>query len=125
MIHGNRVGNRTLPRIYGIALAALLVLGIQEMAQARTPAIDGPQPRHDATRGQLLYSTHCIACHGAQMHWRDKRLAVDRPSLLGQVRRWAQMSGLAWGEAEMADVAQYLNEAFYHYPDIPNPSVGK
>ena len=121
MIQVNRAGRRSLRRICGIALAVLLVLGIEETALARTPAIDRPQPRRDATRGQLLYSTHCIACHGAQMHWRDKRLAVDRPSLLGQVRRWAQMSGLAWGENEIADVAQYLNEAYYHYPEIPIP----
>jgi mono/diheme cytochrome c family protein len=121
MIHVNRAGKHSLRRICGTALAALVVLGIQETAQARTPAIDRPQPRRDATRGQLLYSTHCIACHGAQMHWRDKRLAVDRPSLLGQVRRWAQMSGLAWGEAEMADVAQYLNDTYYRYPEPPAP----
>jgi mono/diheme cytochrome c family protein len=28
-------------------------------------------------RGELLYSTYCIGCHTAQIHWRDKTLATD------------------------------------------------
>ena len=30
-----------------------------------------------ATRGQLLYGTHCIQCHTTQMHWREQRLARE------------------------------------------------
>ncbi|MEK7738201.1 MAG: cytochrome c, partial [Pseudomonadota bacterium] len=46
------------------------------------------QPVRDATRGELLYSTHCIACHDAQVHWRDKKLARNWISLLAEVRHW-------------------------------------
>lgn len=27
------------------------------------------------SRGELLYTTHCIACHTTEMHWRDRRAA--------------------------------------------------
>lgn len=31
----------------------------------------------DAVRGELLYATHCIACHSDKVHWRDKKLVTD------------------------------------------------
>lgn len=68
------------------------------------------------TRGQLLYTTHCIACHTTQMHWRDDRLAYDWDSLKFQVRRWQGNSGLHWSDADIVDVARYLNGAIYQYP---------
>lgn len=35
-----------------------------------------PQPLPTASRGELLYSTHCIACHSTQIHWREKNWLV-------------------------------------------------
>lgn len=75
-----------------------------------------PQPLPDVTRGQLLYSTHCIACHSTQVHWRDKKLATDRASLQTEVRRWQKVIGLGWGEDDIEEVARYLNARYYHYP---------
>jgi len=40
-------------------------------------------PTHSLSRGELLYSTHCIACHTAQVHWRDKKQATDWELLTG------------------------------------------
>ena len=68
------------------------------------------------SRGQLLYSTHCIACHTTEMHWRDKKAATDWPSLRFQVRRWQGNAGLGWSEADILEVARYLNESIYRYP---------
>lgn len=73
------------------------------------------QPMRDATRGELLYSTHCIACHSAQVHWRDKKHATDWISLQAEVRRWQKYSGLGWDEDDIAAVARYLNALHYHY----------
>jgi hypothetical protein len=39
------------------------------------------------SRGQLLYTTHNVACHTKQMHWRDGRAARKWTSLKFQVRR--------------------------------------
>jgi mono/diheme cytochrome c family protein len=79
------------------------------------PAYAGSQPLPDATRGELLYSTHCIACHSMQVHWRDKKLVSDQNSLQAEVRRWAKISRLAWSEDDIEEVARYLNVRYYHY----------
>ncbi len=72
--------------------------------------------KKEATGGELLYTTYCVACHNTQVHWRNKKLAKDWPSLLFEVRRWQKSSGLSWGEGDVALVARYLNERYYHYP---------
>lgn len=74
-----------------------------------------------ATRGELLYTTHCIACHTAKMHWRDKRQATDWESLKAQVRRWQATAGLRWSEGDIAEVARHLNDTIYHYPRTRDP----
>ncbi len=79
------------------------------------PANADAQPIRDATRGELLYSTHCIACHSAKVHWRDKQLVTDWTSLQAQVRHWEGFSGLGWGDDDVVQVARYLNALHYHY----------
>jgi mono/diheme cytochrome c family protein len=69
----------------------------------------------EATRGELLYSTHCIACHTTQVHWRDQKLARDWATLSQQVRRWAGNAGLGWSDEEVVDVARYLNATYYRF----------
>ncbi|WP_411883320.1 cytochrome C [Polaromonas sp. YR568] len=68
------------------------------------------------SRGELLYTTHCIACHTSQMHWRSNRRAHDWESLTLQVRLWQGNTGLRWDEADIAEVAGYLNDTIYRYP---------
>ena len=68
------------------------------------------------SRGALLYSTHCIACHTEQVHWRQRRLATDWTSLKAQVWRWQSDAALAWSDDDVAEVARYLNEEFYRFP---------
>ena len=87
-----------LPAVCGL-LAAVL---IAPAAQAQS-------------RGELLYTTHCIACHTEQMHWRAKRLATDWSSLSKQVRRWQGIAGLGWSEEDIREVTGYVNARFYHY----------
>jgi mono/diheme cytochrome c family protein len=91
--------------------AAALLLGAA--AQAQT---SGPWP----ARGELLYTTHCGACHTEQMHWRDKKLAYDWETLKGQVARWQNTAKLGWSDAEVVEVARYLNETIYRYPQTSN-----
>ena len=81
------------------------------------------QPVPAETRGELLYSTHCVACHTTQMHWRNDRQAFDWDSLKFQVRRWQGNAGLAWNDADIIEVSRYLNDTIYHYPQL-NDRVG-
>ena len=88
--------------LYAVLLASL------GLAQAQTQS--------PASRGQLLYSTHCIECHTVQMHWRTLRQARDWDSLKAQVQRWQNAIGLGWGEADVQEVARYLNGTIYQFP---------
>lgn len=84
-------------------------------------AVAHAQPAPAPSRGQLLYGTHCIACHTTQIHWRDGKRARDWNSLREQVRRWQQIGRLGWDESDIDEVARYLNQAIYRYPQPPGP----
>ena len=75
------------------------------------------------SRGELLYATHCIACHTSEMHWRDNRVATDWPSLKAQVRRWQGVASLAWTERDILEVTQYLNESIYRFKQTADPQT--
>jgi mono/diheme cytochrome c family protein len=93
-----------------------IFLGAALMLAASGAAIAQTAPKSESTRGELLYSTHCISCHNAQIHWRDKRLAQDWAGLKAQVRRWQSNVGLNWSDDEIVDVARRLNALYYHFP---------
>ena len=80
-----------------------------------TPAGSQEQLMPHESRGELLYSTHCSACHSEKIHWRKQKIATDWDSLTHEVRRWQSSIGLIWSEEEITDVARYLNAAYYHY----------
>lgn len=101
----------------------LIKTSIVWLALVGINALAGAQPAPSETRGELLYSTHCAACHTTQMHWRNERQAFDWESLKFQVRRWQGNAGLAWNDVDIAEVSRYLNETIYHYPQI-NDRVG-
>lgn len=95
--------NYKVRRLYALGVVALVV------TMASTPAA------YAQSRGELLYSTHCITCHTTSVHWRDKKLATTLSSLNFQVRRWQDISGLGWSESDIQDVTRYLNESIYRY----------
>lgn len=66
-------------------------------------------------RGELLYETHCNACHSAEIHWRKKKLATDWDSLLVQVERWQDSIELHWSRDEITDVSHFLNRRYYGF----------
>ena len=92
---------------YCLALAAAATV---TWAQAQ------PAPEPPPSRGQLLYTTHCIECHTTRMHWRNQRLARDWDTLKAQVRLWQGVASLGWSEADIDDVTRYLNDAIYQFP---------
>ncbi|MEO6958919.1 MAG: cytochrome C [Burkholderiaceae bacterium] len=99
-------GNNVSPK----PILAMLFIFLGNVAYADS------QPLTAASRGELLYSTHCIACHSTQVHWRDKKLVTDQDSLQAEVRRWQKISRLGWDDNDIEEVAQYLNARYYHYP---------
>ena len=85
----------------------------------------GPDAGPEATpsRGALLYETHCGACHGVQVHWRDHRLVSDWESLTRQVGRWQANSNLQWSEDDIDAVARYLDRVYYKLPATSAPPL--
>ncbi|MEJ8826690.1 cytochrome C [Variovorax humicola] len=89
-------------------LAASLLSGVSAGAQSR---------------GELLYATHCIACHTTQVHWRERRLATDWNSLQAQVVRWQAAASLEWSDEDIVAVTRHLNESFYGFRSPSGPPV--
>lgn len=81
------------------------------------PAWSSGSPSPDTPRGEMLYTTHCIACHTTQVHWRENRLAENWSSLNAQVRRWQSNEQLSWNDDDIRAVARYLNKLYYHFPE--------
>ena len=103
-------------RMCTVPAAALLFAALPLHAQSPAPAAP--------SRGELLYATHCIACHTTQVHWRDQRLVSNYASLVAQVVRWQGNTGLGWTREDVTEVARYLDATFYHLPDAPPPQQG-
>ena len=98
------------------SLLACLVAGALAAASAQSAA--------PASRGELLYATHCVTCHTTQVHWRQKKLATDWASLNAQVRRWAANAGVGWSDEEIADVAWYIDATLYRFRTPPGTAGG-
>jgi mono/diheme cytochrome c family protein len=76
------------------------------------------------SRGELLYDTHCKACHREQVHWRDKTLATDWQTLREQVRHWQASALLGWSEADIVEVTRFLNDAHYGFQRVADQRAG-
>jgi mono/diheme cytochrome c family protein len=91
-------------------LAALcLAAGLHAAGAAAKTADEGV--------GALLYSTHCVGCHTAQVHWRDGKRVTNAAALRAEVRRWQDKIGLGWSDDEIAAVTRHLNALHYHFPE--------
>jgi mono/diheme cytochrome c family protein len=98
------------------AVLPMMMALVCSAAQAQAASVPAGGTVAPTSRGQALYGTHCIACHNTQVHWRDAKLATDWLSLKAQVSRWQERAGLAWSNADVVEVARYLNDAIYRYP---------
>ncbi|HEY9269154.1 MAG TPA: hypothetical protein VIO39_06880 [Methylotenera sp.] len=94
---------------HALALASL-TLSLNHLAHADEQSVN------DISRGKLLYSLHCIACHTEQKHWLANKKVSDWPSLVSQVRLWQSISNLKWDKHDIESVAKHLNALYYHYP---------
>jgi hypothetical protein len=94
--------------------------GAAALAGVLLTAFAGTACAQVQSRGELLYSTHCISCHTSEIHWRDKKAATDWASLRFEVRRWQGTAGLGWSDGDIDDVTRYLNESIYRYAPSTN-----
>lgn len=95
---------------------SLLLLVLAMATSAGAYAQTAPPP----SRGQLLYDTHCVACHTQQVHWRENRAVRNWNDLLVQVTRWQGVASLGWNQGDINQVARYLNTTIYRFPQAGN-----
>ena len=93
------------------------------LAAAIDAAGESPRAADDGV-GALLYSTHCVACHTAQVHWRDGKRVTNWAALQAEVRRWQDSIALRWSDDEIAAVARHLNALYYHFPEPGRLALG-
>lgn len=70
------------------------------------------------SRGQLLYENHCTVCHDSGIHIREHRKVRSQTDIKKWVFRWSQHLKLDWSNAEINDVADFLNQQFYQLPKV-------
>jgi mono/diheme cytochrome c family protein len=75
----------------------------------------------DPDRGRLLYENHCTVCHTSVAHVREDRKAATPAELLHQITRWSTHLELSWHGSEREDVAAYLNQRYYRFPNEARP----
>jgi mono/diheme cytochrome c family protein len=114
---------KRMSTIRALALACATV-ATQALAQAPAPPAIQAAPPPGMSQGELLYTTHCVACHTTEIHWRDKKLVKDWRALIAQVGRWQANGNLNWGEEEIVAVAHYLNGTFYHLQEPEEKKIG-
>lgn len=78
-------------------------------------AAAAPSSGADAQAGKALHEASCLKCHGTEVYKSAQRKIGSPEALRAQVARCAKAAEVAWTEAQVADVAAYLDEAFYRF----------
>ena len=78
----------------------------------------------DVDHGKALHDANCTRCHiemkggdGSALYTRADRKVKSPAELEAQVRRCESNLNLLWFDEDVADVTEYLNEAFYKLPE--------
>jgi mono/diheme cytochrome c family protein len=74
-----------------------------------------PAQEFDLAQGKQLVDNHCYDCHGTEYYTRKERRVDSRQKLSAQVRFCEQSQNLTWFDEDVENVAEYLNQNFYHF----------
>ncbi len=76
----------------------------------------------DTNTGRQLHNANCISCHAALMqgdasriYTRSERTVASYPELVEQVRRCQSNLSAGWTDAQINDVAAFLNASYYKF----------
>ena len=107
--------------MHAVAAAALALLAIPAH-HARAAAQPAAFADGDPVAGKVLVERDCVACHarkmgGApeQMYLRADRRVKTPEQLIAQVRYCSTELGTNYFPDDEANVAAYLNTAYYHF----------
>ena len=88
---------------------------INKEAPSQTETSEPSATDDNKPRGQLLYENHCGECHESSVHKRNPRKADSISKIKYWVTRWNKELKLNWSDADITEVAQYLNTRYYHF----------
>jgi len=71
----------------------------------------------EKSRGQLLYENHCGGCHETSVHGRSPRKADSIASIRQWIGKWQTELKLNWTDADINEVARYLNFKYYQFTE--------
>lgn len=69
----------------------------------------------DIATGKKLYQANCHGCHDERIHTRPNRIIHTYSDLVNRVKFCDSAAKSHFTEAQMADVTDYLNSAFYKF----------
>jgi hypothetical protein len=98
-----------------LSLTLALAVGTVQATAAETGGAASPAAAADHTKASGLVTEHCIKCHGSEVYTRTDRKVTTRDGLERQVRRCEQALELTWFDEDVAGVASYLNDQYYHF----------
>lgn len=81
--------------------------------------VNTPLLAEDFERGKALYENHCKECHEGLAHTRHGSKINSIGDIRSWVASWSVHSRLEWSSEDVEDVADYLNNRFYHLTDKP------
>ncbi|WP_020395785.1 hypothetical protein [Thiolinea disciformis] len=120
-----RVVNRVSQSLLLVCLGAVL-LSACEKKEAPPPAIeDKKQPTNSAAQtkeaaiaampGRTLHNTNCVSCHDAKIYTRPEHKMKDLMQLNAQVTRCNANLAQPLGEADLKQLSDYINQAYYQF----------
>ncbi len=98
-----------------LGLSFALAAGAFQAKAAETAGAPGTAAKAEHTKALGLVTDHCIKCHGSEVYTRADRKVTTRDGLERQVRRCETALELTWFDEDIAGVASYLNDQYYHF----------
>lgn len=65
---------------------------------------------------QALHAQQCTGCHDSDVYTREDRKMQSKAQLDAQVAGCKSNVTADWNAAQTQSVADYLNDAYYHFP---------
>jgi len=86
-----------------------------EVKAKEKPMEDKSAEKESASRGKMLYSNHCHACHESGVHIRAHRKVKKKTDIAYWVNRWSTYLKLNWKNEEKQQVVEFLDQTFYKF----------
>ena len=88
----------------------------QTAEQSTSTSTNAKAADPNAPLGKALHDANCISCHDAKVYTRAERKVLDYTQLAAQVRRCDANLGSRLFDEDLAQITEYLNQAYYNYP---------